>query len=497
MATKRTRFDPAAYMMQKLIDELMGGGDDISKQNSLTRYTNTINLHAGGFQSNYDISDLSSRISKIKSFHNGIKKDINYDPIIDEHVNIVIDKINNQLIKTGKFNVEIDNLKNINEQIPDVARRLKDAQDGNKSRGEILSIAEEAKNLVHSRSKASSSLEGLDFTRWSNSPELRFLSNSARVNSSYLVTSMHSDDLFDDREYRTLLQSIESNDPNIALQELKSRRDQAATSDEGLVENIIALGNDVNLQYDAYQTYLGQSNLTEDKNHPTYLTFITAKSEYDAGREKAEKYIGAGVLARIDDAISPSGKPPWATDEPKEPATKEPAVETKTSVIFDPETGEPIKTSEPPQKQKKNKERIELQTKYDISDEIYSQYEEIYNSKSEEYRNKTTFDSYLNINVVPKDEINLNTMVDDYVDKFTNTGFNRTEEGEAFKSDYNLSGWNGNKIMNLMSQIAISKKSPSKSESKMQSIERKMNQIKDLLDKIKQNKRQKKKKGLL
>ena len=88
-------------------------------------------------------------------------------------------------------------------------------------------------------------------------------------------------------------------------------------------------------------------------------------------------------------------------------------------------------------------------------------------------------------------------MVDDYVDKFTNTGFNRTEEGEAFKSDYNLSGWNGNKIMNLMSQIAISKKSPSKSESKMQSIERKMNQIKDLLDKIKQNKRQKKKKGLL
>ena len=270
MATKRTRFDPAAYMMQKLIDELMGGGDDISKQNSLTRYTNTINLHAGGFQSNYDISDLSSRISKIKSFHNGIKKDINYDPIIDEHVNIVIDKINNQLIKTGKFNVEIDNLKNINEQIPDVARRLKDAQDWNKSRGEILSIAEEAKNLVHSRSKASSSLEGLDFTRWSNSPELRFLSNSARVNSSYLVTSMHSDDLFDDREYRTLLQSIESNDPNIALQELKSRRDQAATSDEGLVENIIALGNDVNLQYDAYQTYLGQSNLTEDKNNNSY-----------------------------------------------------------------------------------------------------------------------------------------------------------------------------------------------------------------------------------
>ena len=70
-------FDPQAYMMRKMMDDLFGSEkDEITKQNAQSKYINTVNLYAGNVNTNWDSNDLGERKQDIDAFHDKIKKSL-------------------------------------------------------------------------------------------------------------------------------------------------------------------------------------------------------------------------------------------------------------------------------------------------------------------------------------------------------------------------------------------------------------------------------------
>jgi hypothetical protein len=321
-------FDPQAYMMRKMMDELFGDQDDISKQNAQTRYTNTVNLYAGNIDVNWDSGDLGQRKKDITTFHSKIKKSPNYDPIIEDHINVIQRQIDNRMRMNDNFNLNIDRLKNIDSQLISIADEYRAGYDKRKeesvvgvdpssiawdpaSDAELRIITDKAKKMSIDRADATSMLQKIDPRRWQSSSELQFLSKDAKTNSGYLMSAIKNDGFIDNYEYGKLMESIDADDPTIITAAMNTRDAQVLQINKGLIEETQALGVDTKDLYETIQIGIKNKTLKGSALLSAQDSFAESLDQLMRKKFLIGEGSGKGMEEEVWNNIFTDGEVPW------------------------------------------------------------------------------------------------------------------------------------------------------------------------------------------
>ena len=65
-------FDPQAYMMRKLMDELFGGDKEVEQQRQSNKYERLYLQKVGNMEGNYDVTQLDNAYKRGEKFRNDI-----------------------------------------------------------------------------------------------------------------------------------------------------------------------------------------------------------------------------------------------------------------------------------------------------------------------------------------------------------------------------------------------------------------------------------------
>jgi len=295
----------------KLLEEMFGTGkDDISKQNALTRYSSAVNLYAGKIGTNWDSGNLAERQADITAFHNKIKKDPNYDPIIGDHIDVVQRQIDDRVRINNKFNLDIDAMTNVDSQLINIADEYIAATKEKKSPEELNIIVDRVKKIINDRSRTSRNLQTLDPTRWQASSELQFLDRDIKTNSGYLMRAIKNDGIIDPHEYGIIMNSIDTDDPTIIDREDALTLNANNQRNTGLIKSVQELGVDANTAYTQWQDAISngvKGSVLQDMDDD----FIKSLEDLETGKMRIGKYMGARVQDEIWESMFPEGYAPW------------------------------------------------------------------------------------------------------------------------------------------------------------------------------------------
>ena len=197
-------FNPEAYMMRKIMDELFGGGaeKEASAQRQQNRYERLYAQKVGATEGNYDVKQLDAAYNRGEKFRADIvagRYKIPDQEIFLETIDSHQENLDRYRSSVQDYDAKSTTYRNTSNQIADLSQQLNILHKSSKmpDYGKSRDIAKQITELMADQTKIFSDMTTRYSSRFKNDIPLNDYMNSIRVSNQYLIDFMGDDYLSD------------------------------------------------------------------------------------------------------------------------------------------------------------------------------------------------------------------------------------------------------------------------------------------------------------
>ena len=193
-------FDPQAYMMRKLMDELFGGDKEVEQQRQSNKYERLYLQKVGNMEGNYDVTQLDNAYKRGEKFRNDIvsgKYKIPDKEIFLETIDAYQSNLDRQRAGVVDYDSKASLYKNASNELFDLTKTLNMTDDYQKSRNTVKKITDK----ITEQTQLYSDMATRYSSRFRADLPLNDYMENISTSNQYLLEAMKSGEVLDDFEY--------------------------------------------------------------------------------------------------------------------------------------------------------------------------------------------------------------------------------------------------------------------------------------------------------